>query len=136
VDLRGLRVLVVDDDDDTRDLLETILSGAGALVACANSVSRAFELLISVRPQVIISDIEMPDENGYSFLGNLRSVSDEDGRETPAIALTGHAGPESRARALKSGFNLHLEKPTSSQALLRAVSEMMPRASEPVQPGE
>lgn len=124
LDIRGLRVLVVDDDDDTRDLLDTILTNAGASVVCANSVSQAFELLVSARPQVIISDIDMPEENGYSFLGNLRSVLDEDGGKTPAIALTGHTRPEDRARALASGFNLHMAKPATRDALLRAVNAL------------
>jgi CheY-like chemotaxis protein len=120
--LRGLRVLVVDDDLDTRDLLDEVLTGAGVLVACAGSVAQAFELLVSHRPNVIISDIEMPDENGHSFIRNLRSVLDEDGRMTPAIALTGCARPEDRERVLASGFNLYLTKPTTPIALLNAVA--------------
>ena len=117
-------MLVVDDDLDTRELLDTILTGAGVAVACASSVAEAFELLVSHRPNVIISDIEMPDENGYSFLRNLRSVLDEDGGTTPAIALTGRAGPEDRERGLASGFNLYLTKPTTAAALLRAVERV------------
>jgi CheY-like chemotaxis protein len=116
--------LVVDDDTDTRELLEMILSEAGAEVACAESVSRAFELLVSARPQIIISDIEMPFENGYSFLRNLRSVLDEDGGQTPAIALTACATRQDRARALASGFNLHLPKPTTAAKLLGAVTDL------------
>jgi len=123
-DLLGLRVLVVDDDADTLDLLEEILTDAGAVVACADSVQRAFELVVVARPQVIVSDIEMPDENGYSFLRNLRSVLDEDGGKTPALALTGRALPEDRARALASGFNLHIAKPTTAGALVRALSAL------------
>jgi CheY-like chemotaxis protein len=120
-DLLGLRVLVIDDDADTRELIKTILNDAGAEVDCAASVRQAFELLAVARPQVIISDIEMPEENGYSFLRNLRSVLDEDGGKTPAIALTGRALPEDRARALASGFNLHMAKPTTPAALLQAL---------------
>jgi len=119
--IAGLRVLVVDDDADTRELLETILTGAGAAVTCSDSVSRAFQLLPSARPQVIISDIEMPDENGYSFLRNLRSVLDEDGGKTPAIAFTGCATTQDRQRALASGFDLHVAKPATRGALLRAL---------------
>jgi CheY-like chemotaxis protein len=123
-ELQGLRVLIIDDDPDTRDLIETILSGAGVQVACAESVREGFELLERARPQVIISDIEMPEENGYSFLRNLRSVLDEDGRMTPAIALTGCALPEDRERALASGFNIHMTKPTTPEALLSALSKL------------
>lgn len=122
VTLPGLRVLVIDDDADTRDLIEAILTDAGAVVACADSVRGAFDLLPVARPQLIISDIEMPEENGYSFLRNLRSILDEDGGRTPAIALTGCSLPEDRERALASGFNLHMTKPTTQNDLLRAVS--------------
>ena len=121
--LRGLRVLVVDDDLDTRELVEAILSRVGVLVACAASVAEAFELFVSHRPAVIISDIQMPDENGHSFLRNLRSISEEDGRLTPAIALTGCALPGDRERVLASGFNLYLTKPTTAPALLSALQE-------------
>lgn len=119
--LAGRRVLVVDDDGDTRELLHCMLSDAGAIVACADSVRQAFELLVSARPEVIISDIEMPDENGYSFIRNLRSVLDEDGGKTPAIALTGRGLPEDKQRSLSSGFNLHLTKPVALEDLLKAV---------------
>jgi CheY-like chemotaxis protein len=98
-----------------------MLSDAGATVACADSVRQAFELLVSARPEVIISDIEMPDENGYSFIRNLRSVLDEDGGKTPAIALTGRSLPEDKQRSLSSGFNLHLTKPIALEDLLKAV---------------
>ncbi len=119
--LRGLRVLVVDDDRDTRELLDAILTTAGVVVACAGSVAEAFELLVSHRPKVIISDIEMPDENGHSFLRNLRSIMEEDGRNTPAIALTGRTLPADRERGLASGFNLYLTKPTTPDELLSAL---------------
>lgn len=122
--IRGLRVLVVDDDRDTLELLETVLTGAGAVVACAGTVAEAFELLPAHHPNVIISDIEMPTENGHSFLRNLRSVLDEDGGLTPAIALTGRSLPEDRRKGLASGFNLYLTKPTTPAALLRALSQL------------
>jgi CheY-like chemotaxis protein len=122
---RGLRVLIVDDDADTRELLASILADAGALPACAESVAQAFDVLVSFQPQVIVSDIEMPTENGYSFLRNLRSVLDEDGGQTPAVALTGRTRPEDRERALAAGFNLHLAKPTTADALLRALCSVV-----------
>jgi DNA-binding response OmpR family regulator len=114
-------VLIVDDDRDTLELLEEILTSAGVEVACASNVARAFELLVAKRPNVIISDIDMPFENGHSFLRNLRSVLDEDGAQTPAIALSGRTTSEDRQRGLASGFNLYLTKPTTPVALLRAV---------------
>lgn len=123
--LRGLRVLVVDDDRDTLEVLDAILTSAGAEVACATSVAQAFELLVSNRPNVIISDIEMPHENGHSFLRNLRSVLDEDGGQTPAIALSGRTRPQDRERGLASGFNLYLTKPTTAGGILRAVQAVV-----------
>jgi CheY-like chemotaxis protein len=85
--------------------------------------------LVSFRPQVIVSDIEMPTENGYAFLRNLRSVLDEDGGQTPAVALTGRTRPEDRARALAAGFNLHLGKPATPKALLQALSSVVSRSA-------
>jgi CheY-like chemotaxis protein len=127
--VRGLRVLVVDDDTDTREVLEGLLTDAGVVTACAASVSQAFDILVDFRPQVIISDIEMPTENGYSFLRNLRSILDEDGGQTPAVALTGRTKPADRERALAAGFNLHLPKPTTPQALLQAISLVLGTSS-------
>jgi len=129
--VRGLRVLIVDDDRDTLELLDTVLSAAGVSVVCAASVAQAFELLPSHRPNVIISDIEMPNENGHSFLRNLRSVLDEDGGTTPAIALTGRAGPGDRERGLASGFNLYLTKPATPASLLRALAQLATDRSAP-----
>jgi CheY-like chemotaxis protein len=124
-------VLVVDDDADTLALLAAILTDAGAEPACATSVAEAFETLVKFRPHVIISDIEMPTENGYSFLRNLRSVLDEDGGQTPAIAFTGRTLPEERERALAAGFNLHLGKPTMPDKLIAALSSVARKRPDP-----
>jgi CheY-like chemotaxis protein len=129
--LRGLRALVVDDDRDTLELLDTILTAAGLEVACATSVAEAFELLVSNRPNVIISDIDMPHENGHSFVRNLRSVLDEDGAQTPAIALSGRVAPEDRERGLASGFNVYLTKPTTPLRLLSAVHAVTSNVAAP-----
>lgn len=129
--LRGLRVLIVDDDPDTLELLEAILTDAGVMVSSAASVAQAFEQLVSHRPNVIISDIEMPHENGHSFLRNLRSVLDEDGAQTPAIALSGRVQPEDRQRGLASGFDLYLTKPTTPVELLRAVQTVAGKLTAP-----
>lgn len=133
--LRGLRVLVVDDDRDTLELLDAILTTAGVEVSCAVSVAQAFELLVANRPNVIISDIEMPHENGHSFLRNLRSVLDEDGGQTPAIALSGRTQPADRERGLASGFNLYLTKPTTAVGILRAVQAVVRDVAGPRTPG-
>lgn len=125
--LRGVRVLVVDDEPDSLELLAELLKEAGMLVDAAASVSQAFDALMANRPDVIISDIGMPYENGYSFLRNLRQVLPEDGGTIPALALTGFARPEDRERAFAAGFNLHLAKPIRIERVLQALSELTSR---------
>jgi CheY-like chemotaxis protein len=124
VTLAGLRVLVVDDEMDTRELLEAILTQAGVEVYSAGSVSEAFDALESHRPDVIISDIDMPEEDGYSFIRNLRQVMPQDGGATTAVALTGHALPEDRKKALAAGFTVHLGKPAHPDVLLKTLAEV------------
>jgi CheY-like chemotaxis protein len=125
--LRGVRVLVVDDEPDSRELLAELLQEAGMLVDAAASVAEAFDALMANRPDVIISDIGMPYENGYAFLRNLRQVLPEDGGTIPALALTGFARPEDRERAFAAGFNLHLAKPIQIERVLQALSELTAR---------
>jgi CheY-like chemotaxis protein len=125
--LRGVRVLVVDDEPDSRELLAELLQEAGMLVDAAANVAEAFDALMANRPDVIISDIGMPYENGYSFLRNLRQVLPEDGGTIPALALTGFARPEDRERAFAAGFNLHLAKPIRIERVLQALSELTAR---------
>jgi CheY-like chemotaxis protein len=122
--LRGVRVLIVDDEPDSRELLAELLQEAGMLVDAAATVSEAFDALMANRPDVIISDIGMPYENGYAFLRNLRQVLPEDGGTIPALALTGFARPEDRERAFASGFNLHLAKPIDRDQVLEALHEL------------
>jgi CheY-like chemotaxis protein len=125
--LRDVRVLVVEDDPDSRELLELLLSDAGMVVDSASSVAEAFEVLTEHRPDVIVSDIGMPFENGYSFLRNLRQVLQEEGGTIPALAITGYCRPEDRERALAAGFDLHLTKPIEPDHLLRALTELTRR---------
>lgn len=125
--LRGVRVLIVDDEPDSRELLEELLQEAGMLVDAAASVAEAFDALMANRPDVIISDIGMPYENGYAFLRNLRQVLPEDGGTIPALALTGFARPEDRERAFAAGFNLHLAKPLDRERVLQALGELTGR---------
>lgn len=125
--LRGVRVLVVEDEPDSRELLEEMLQDVGMIVDAAGTVAEAFNALMANRPDVIISDIGMPYENGYSFLRNLRQVLPEDGGTIPALALTGFSGDEDRARAFAAGFNQHLAKPFSRDRVLQALSELTQR---------
>jgi CheY-like chemotaxis protein len=117
VDLGGVRVLVVEDDADSRELLCTVLGDAGAAVRTANS---AEEALAAPGPiDVIVSDIAMPDEDGYSFLRRLRSRGEAG--DIPAIALTAYSRPEDAERAWRAGFQEHLTKPIDAGRLLTTV---------------
>jgi signal transduction histidine kinase/DNA-binding response OmpR family regulator len=124
VALRGLRVLVVDDEGDARDLLREVLVEGGAVVATARSAAEGLELLQLFRPDVLVSDIGMPDEDGYSFLRKVRALPARDGGAVPAIALTAYAREEDRVRAISVGYMTHLAKPVDPQALLYAVGNL------------
>ena len=115
--MRGLRVLAVDDDPDARELLTITLIRFGAEVRAADSAQQALEIFGQWRPDVLISDIEMPDIDGHTLIGKLRNLEpDEDGM-LPAIALTAHARAEDRDRALRAGFHIHISKPVAPTEL-------------------
>jgi signal transduction histidine kinase len=123
VPLDGIRVLVVDDDEDTRDMLLTSLTESGARVRTAASAADALHLLTEENVDVLVSDIGMPEVDGYELIGQIRTLPDER-RRVPAIALTSYARPEDRARAFESGFQMHVPKPVELDALQRAVSTL------------
>ncbi len=100
---------------------------AGMIVDAASTVAEAFDALMANRPDVIISDIGMPYENGYAFLRNLRQVLPEDGGTIPALALTGFAREEDRERAFAAGFDLHLPKPMDRERVLGALTSLIRR---------
>jgi signal transduction histidine kinase len=120
--LGGTRVLVVDDDPDTRDVVRAILEHAGAEVLTTESAAETRACLQRAHPDVIIADIGMPKEDGYSLLRSVRTLAPDDIRGVPAIALTAHARPEDVEEALASGFQIHLAKPVNSSTLLSAVT--------------
>ncbi|HMJ13478.1 MAG TPA: response regulator [Polyangiaceae bacterium] len=122
--LEGVRVLVVDDEEDARDLLDAILSHRGASVQTAESASAGRALLESLRPHVIISDIGMPNEDGYCFIRSIRELERERGVSTPAIALTAYARAEDRTQAFEAGFDIHLAKPVDINELLGLVERL------------
>jgi PAS domain S-box-containing protein len=126
-ELSGLRVLLVDDEADSRDLLNFVLELCGAQVETAGSVAEALEIIRRESFDVIISDIGMPDEDGYDLIGRIRELPDEQGGNTPAIALTAYARAEDRVRALRSGFQLHIAKPVESPELIAAVANLAGR---------
>ena len=122
--LDGLRVVIVDDDDDARDLLQTVLVQRSACVFDAASASKAFELLKRERPDVLISDIAMPEEDGYMLIGRVRALPEEQGGRTAAIAVTAYAGRADRNRALAAGFDAHYAKPIDLEALIARLLEI------------
>jgi PAS domain S-box-containing protein len=122
--LSGLRVLVVDDECDARDLVGTLLREAGAAVETAASAAEGFERLTSFRPHVLVSDVGMPDEDGHAFMRRIRALDPALGGNTPSIALTAYTRGEDRAKALAVGFNTHIGKPVNSDALLGAISKL------------
>jgi signal transduction histidine kinase len=122
--LEGARVLLVDDDADTREFLATALAAAGAELRTFGTAREAGEAMGAWAPDVIVSDIAMPDEDGYAFIRRVRSMPREGGGRTPAIALTALARPKDRVRALAAGFQTHLPKPVDPSELVLAVANL------------
>jgi PAS domain S-box-containing protein len=122
--LAGLRVLVVEDEPDARELVSATLESAGAVVRSAASASEGFEVLQAFEPQVLISDIGMPGEDGYSLMRRVRSLDAGQGGLLPAIALTAYTRPEDRTKALAAGFTTHIGKPVDPHALVAAVCSL------------
>ena len=120
--LGGVRVLVVDDSGPVRGLMIEILEQYGAAVTTVSSASEALEILAHERPDVLVSDLEMPDKDGYWLIGQIRGLPPWRGGATPAAALTGLTGPEERARILRAGFQYHIEKPVAPRKLAGIVA--------------
>jgi len=118
--LKGVRVLVVDDELDAREVLGTILSAVGAEVELAASASEALELLASFGPDVLVSDVGMPGDDGYALIRSVREGSARFAR-VPALALTAYASPEDARHAVLAGFDTHLSKPVAAAALTAVV---------------
>jgi PAS domain S-box-containing protein len=119
--LEGLRILVVDDQSDERELLKMILSREGVEIETEDNAEEGLKTLGSWRPQVLISDIAMPLEDGYSFIKRVRALDDRVAAAVPAIALTAHARIEDKQRALDAGFDYHVGKPFDRARLIAAV---------------
>jgi CheY-like chemotaxis protein len=123
--LAGVQLMVVDDESDARLLIEDILRNAGARVVSAASAREAMLKFAQQPPDLLLSDIGMPGENGYDLVKQVRALPIENGGGVPAIALTAFARPEDRSRALAAGFQLHLAKPVEQGELLAAVSSLL-----------
>jgi PAS domain S-box-containing protein len=128
--LRGLKVLIVDDDADSRELMDRVLTDSGATVSAAASATEALALLQSQRPDVMVSDIGMPDVDGFELLKRIRALAPEQGGATPAVALTAFARNEDRQRAAGAGYAVHLAKPVESARLIETVAMVTGHARE------
>ncbi|HKQ99017.1 MAG TPA: PAS domain S-box protein [Pyrinomonadaceae bacterium] len=125
--LDGLKVLVVDDEPDTLELLKAGLGNCGAEVTVAGSASEALESIQTVVPDVLISDIGMPGEDGYDLIRRVRALPAEDGGKMPAIALTAYARVEDRMQALRAGYQMHVPKPVELAELVAVASSLIKR---------
>jgi PAS domain S-box-containing protein len=121
----GLSVLLVDDEEDAREALRLILQQNGMLVTTAASAREAYELAERLQPDIVLSDIAMPGEDGLSLIRRVRMLPFDRGGQVPAIALSAYAGAEDRRRALLAGFQLHISKPIDPAHLLAAISTMV-----------
>ena len=122
---RNVHVLVVDDDRDARDVLQAVLQRAGAEVTTAVSSEEALAVIDRAPPDVLVSDIGLPDEDGYVFIRQVRMRSRERGGRMPAIAVTAYASAADRERAMSSGYDRHLSKPVDARELIRTIESVV-----------
>ena len=125
--LAGLRVVVVDDDPDSLDMLSTLLRQQKAEVRMATSAAEALALVEDWLPHLVVADVEMPDEDGYSLVRRLRRLSPDRGGTTPTVAVTAYGRVEDRIRSVSAGFDLHLPKPVEPAELIAVVANLARR---------
>lgn len=123
--LNGIRVLIVDDEKDVRDFLTFALPQYGAIATAVTSAREVIKEIEQFKPHVLVSDIGMPLEDGYSLIQRIRSDRDPATKKLPAIALTAYAREEDRQQAIKVGFQTHLAKPVDPEALAIAISRIV-----------
>jgi CheY-like chemotaxis protein len=117
-------VLIVDDDPDARALVGSILEDCGCRITLAESAREAMAKLVEEQPDVLLSDIGMPGEDGVEFIRKVRALPREQGRDIPAAAITAYARPEDRRRLLNAGYSIHLPKPVEPAELVAVVSTL------------
>jgi signal transduction histidine kinase/CheY-like chemotaxis protein len=127
--LNGLRVLIVDDEPDARQIITTLIQRTGAEVFACESAHEALEALENWHPDVLMSDIAMPGEDGYSLINKVRSLPADRGGHVPAAAFTAYAREEDRKRALEAGYQMHIAKPISSGKLVAMIAQLAGRAA-------
>jgi len=123
--LRDARILVVEDDSDTREIVQFILEQSGAAVVAVGSVTKALETYMEIEPDVVIADIAMPDYNGFALIAQIREEDSKLGRTTPAIALTAFTSAADQERALSAGFQEYMSKPFDPGELIATVSKLL-----------
>ena len=121
-------MLVVDDEPDARSLVQRLLEDCDADVRTAGSAAEALEMVKAQPPEVLVSDIGMPGEDGYSLIRQVRALGPERGGDVPAVALTAYARSEDRMKALKAGFQMHVAKPVEPAELVTVVAVLAGRA--------
>jgi signal transduction histidine kinase len=124
--LHGVHVLIVEDDADSRDVLALLLQKLGALVEAVPTVREALDRVASRRPDVLVSDIGMPEEDGYSLIRRVRQMPDDAANKLPAIALTAYARQQDAEAAIGAGFDYHLPKPVAPADLIKAIKKVVP----------
>ena len=127
--LRGLVVLVIDDEPDALELVRRVLGDCGAKVFVGTSAREGFEILLREKPDILISDIGMPDEDGYMLIRQVRALKAKQGGKIPAAAVSAFARPEDRTRALRAGYQMHLSKPVDPTELTAVVASLATRKS-------
>jgi CheY-like chemotaxis protein len=127
--LHGVRVLVVDDDPDCCDVVETVLQQSGAVVRAVRSAREALDALASFRPHLMLSDISMPGESGYALIDQVRSREARGESHLAAVAFSALASPKDREEALSHGFDAHLAKPASPRDITRMAASLVGRAA-------
>ncbi|RAM48399.1 MAG: response regulator [Hapalosiphonaceae cyanobacterium JJU2] len=123
--LARLKILVVDDDEDSRFYISTVLETDGASVTTVASAAEALEVLPQLQPDVLVCDIGMPEEDGYTLIRKIRGLNAEKEANVPAIALTAYTDSEDRVRALEAGFQTHVAKPVDPDSLVAAVANVL-----------
>ncbi|MGH7998496.1 MAG: hybrid sensor histidine kinase/response regulator, partial [Brasilonema sp.] len=127
--LDGVRILIVDDEADTRDFLVAAIEMCGAQVIAASSAIEAIQVILRQRLDVLVSDIGMPEEDGYSLIRKVRALPKEQGGDIPAVAVTAYARDEDRRRSLSEGFQMHLSKPVEPDELANVVASLVKKIS-------
>ena len=122
--LEGISIVLAEDDDDAREALRLALEARGASLRCVNDGAAALAAIRERPPDVVISDISMPGEDGHAFLKKLRALPPQRGGRTPAVALTAHGRPEDRLRTLRAGFQIHVTKPAPPHELATVVARL------------